>query len=161
VCPPAGLVFLSFTRGRLDFSCWAVENSMGEPITLAVHRCRFVDFTPSAITALAFTPLPLPSLKGKKKTTPGKPLKFGTLAVGHANGNIDLCEWSGAPGQTQSPQAWIVRKVNRMQHRNILSDMSLNALIDLARPISVQSRLTGLRHSPSRQVWTGRCSVMF
>ncbi|KAJ7071242.1 WD40-repeat-containing domain protein [Mycena amicta] len=70
---------------------------------LAVHRCRFVNFTPSAITAIAFPPLPLP----KKPSSLGKqPLRYGTLAVGHANGNIDLCEWTGG---VQSPQAWTIR----------------------------------------------------
>lgn len=85
---------------------------MGDPVTLAVHRCRFVDFTPSAITALAFPPLPLPSRKGKKPATATQPLKFSTLAVGHANGNIDLCEWTGEPDEPQSSQAWLVRKVS-------------------------------------------------
>ena len=81
--------------------------------TLSVHRCRFVDYAPSAITALAFPPLPLPSATGiKKKTTAGKQsFKFGLLAIGHANGNIDLCEWMGAERQTQCSQAWVVRKV--------------------------------------------------
>jgi U3 small nucleolar RNA-associated protein 4 len=81
--------------------------------TLSVHRCRFVDYAPSAITALAFPPLPLPSVRGiKKKTTAGKQsFKFGLLAIGHANGNIDLCEWMGAESQTQCSQAWVVRKV--------------------------------------------------
>ncbi|KAF8971560.1 WD40-repeat-containing domain protein [Flammula alnicola] len=82
-----------------------------ETTTLSVHRCRFVDYAPSAITALAYPPLPLPSVKGKKKTTAGKqPLKFALLAVGHANGNIDICEWMGADRETQSSQAWVVRK---------------------------------------------------
>jgi U3 small nucleolar RNA-associated protein 4 len=80
--------------------------------TLSVHRCRFVDYAPSAITALAFPLLPLPSLKGKKKTTAEKQsFKFGLLAVGHANGNIDICEWMGAERQIQCSQAWVVRKV--------------------------------------------------
>ena len=82
--------------------------------TLSVHRCRFVDYAPSAITALAFPPLPLPSVKvvKKKKTTARKQsFKFGLLAIGHANGNIDLCEWMGAERQTQCSQAWVVRKV--------------------------------------------------
>lgn len=74
-------------------------------VALSVHRCRFVDFLPSAITALAFPPWPLPKDKGKK---PASSAKFGTLAIGHANGNIDLCEWTG---DTQSAQAWVVRKV--------------------------------------------------
>ena len=80
--------------------------------TLAVHRCRFVDYAPSAITALAFPPLPLPSLRQKaKKISGGQRLRYGTLAVGHANGNIDLCEWSGSEQSLQCRQAWVVRKV--------------------------------------------------
>ncbi|PPQ90453.1 hypothetical protein CVT25_014971 [Psilocybe cyanescens] len=82
-----------------------------ESTTLSLHRCRFVDYAPSAITALAYPPLPLPSVKGKKKTTAGKqPLRFGLLAVGHANGNIDICEWQGAEREAQCSQAWVVRK---------------------------------------------------
>jgi hypothetical protein len=83
---------------------------MAESTTVAVHRCRFVDYTPSAITALAFPPLPLPSTKGNQPTS-RKQLKFGTLAVGHANGNIDICEWAGGERDLQSSQAWVVRKV--------------------------------------------------
>ncbi|KAG2057126.1 WD40 repeat-like protein [Suillus hirtellus] len=77
---------------------------------LAVHRCRFVDYAPSPITALAFPPLPLPSLKGKKRERDLKDHKFGTLGVGHANGNIDLLEWTAEEGEIQAPQAWQVRK---------------------------------------------------
>lgn len=86
---------------------------MRESTILAVHRCRFIDYDPSAITALAYPPLPLPSVKGKKTST-GKPLNFGTLVVGHANGNIDLCEWAGAEKELQSAQAWVVQKVKRI-----------------------------------------------
>ncbi|KDR84773.1 hypothetical protein GALMADRAFT_233114 [Galerina marginata CBS 339.88] len=82
-----------------------------DTVTLSVHRSRFVDYAPSAITALAYPPLPLPSVKGKKKSTAGKqPLRFGLLAVGHANGNIDICEWMGAERESQCSQAWVVRK---------------------------------------------------
>ncbi|KII93432.1 hypothetical protein PLICRDRAFT_152118 [Plicaturopsis crispa FD-325 SS-3] len=83
---------------------------MDERTTLAVHRCRFVDFTPSAITALAFPPLPLPSVKGKKAASGRQAVKFGTLAVGRANGNIELCTWTGSDRKIQSPQAWVVEK---------------------------------------------------
>jgi U3 small nucleolar RNA-associated protein 4 len=84
---------------------------MGEPTTLSVHRCRFVDFTPSAITALAFPPLPLPSVKGKKRTTVQDRIPIGPLVVGHANGNIDMYEWTGSVETVEAPQAWVVRKV--------------------------------------------------
>jgi len=75
-----------------------------------VHRCRFVDYLPAAITALAFPPLPLPSLKGKAKATSS--LRFPHLAVGRANGNIELSEWSNNNPTDQAPQAWVVSKVH-------------------------------------------------
>ncbi|KAI0085618.1 WD40-repeat-containing domain protein [Irpex rosettiformis] len=81
-----------------------------EATALSVHRCRFVDYTPSAVTALAFPPLPLPSTKGKKKAAQKRPLKIGTLAVGRANGNIELCEWTGSEQDLRAPQAWVVSK---------------------------------------------------
>lgn len=86
--------------------------AMAEGTTLSVHRCRFVDFSPSAVTALAFPPLPLPSVKGKKKASIKKKLKFGILAIGRANGNIELCEWTGHDHQNSAPQAWVVKKVS-------------------------------------------------
>jgi U3 small nucleolar RNA-associated protein 4 len=85
---------------------------MGETTTLSVHRCRFVDFNPSSITALAFPPLPLPSSKGKKKATiQDRVPKFAPLIVGHANGNIEIYEWTGSTETVEAPQAWVVRKV--------------------------------------------------
>jgi hypothetical protein len=83
---------------------------MGETTTLSVHRCRFIDFNPSSITALAFPPLPLPSIKGKRKAITAVP-KFGPLIVGHANGNIEIYEWTGSTDTVEAPQAWVVRKV--------------------------------------------------
>ncbi|KAK7463831.1 U3 small nucleolar RNA-associated protein [Stygiomarasmius scandens] len=79
------------------------------PTSVAVHRCRFIDYSPSAITALAFPPLPLSGLQHSAKPFPDH-IKFGSLAVGHANGNIDLYEWAGTPGGSQSSQSWTPRK---------------------------------------------------
>lgn len=85
---------------------------MSDSMTLAVHRCRFVDYTPSAITAITFPPLPLPSISHKDKNPSiNQSSRFGTLAVGRANGNIDLCEWAGGERDQQSSQAWVIRKV--------------------------------------------------
>ncbi|KAH9176958.1 WD40 repeat-like protein [Lactarius sanguifluus] len=79
--------------------------------TLAVHRCRFVDFSPSSVTALAFPPLPLLSTKGKQKaTTEGMVPMFGPLIVGRANGNIEIYEWTGSASAVEAPQAWVLRK---------------------------------------------------
>ncbi|KAJ3919467.1 WD40 repeat-like protein [Lentinula edodes] len=76
--------------------------------TVSVHRCRFIDLDPSAITAIAFPPLPLPSIKRQKHFS--KYPEFGTLAVGRANGSIDLYEWTGSKNDPQSNQAWVIRK---------------------------------------------------
>ncbi|KAJ7169661.1 WD40-repeat-containing domain protein [Mycena filopes] len=83
--------------------------SQSDATTLALHRCRFVDFNPAPVTALAFPPLPLPSPNQKPSTFGKQPVRFGTLAVGRANGNVDLCEWTGAEGDLQSSQAWAIR----------------------------------------------------
>lgn len=82
-----------------------------DQVPVKVHRCRFVDYLPAAITALAFPPLSLPSLKGKAKAI--SPLTFPHLAIGRANGNIELAEWSNNNPTDQAPQAWVVLKVYR------------------------------------------------
>jgi hypothetical protein len=86
------------------------QHRMGESTAVSVHRCRFVDFCPSAITALAFSPLTPPSTI-RQKPLGRPPSGFGTLAVGHTNGTIDIHEWTGLENQYSSPQAWTVRKV--------------------------------------------------
>ncbi|KDQ13643.1 hypothetical protein BOTBODRAFT_33349 [Botryobasidium botryosum FD-172 SS1] len=81
--------------------------------SLAVHRCRFLDWNPSPIAALAFAPTPPPKKNAKKQSTRKHGSQFGILAVGRANGNIEICEWSGADWQQKSPQAWVVRRTLR------------------------------------------------
>lgn len=38
-------------------------------------------------------------------------MPFGTLAIGHANGNIDLSDWMGSTSEPPSSQGWVVRQV--------------------------------------------------
>jgi U3 small nucleolar RNA-associated protein 4 len=77
-----------------------------------VHRIRFVDWTPSSITALAFPPCAPPSLtQSYKGAAAGSDIHFEVLAVGRENGNIELCEWAGVENEVQAPQAWTTRKV--------------------------------------------------
>ncbi|KAL4068329.1 WD40-repeat-containing domain protein [Scleroderma yunnanense] len=83
------------------------------PTPIALHRCRFVDYSPSPITALAFPPLPLPSLHSRKvgkEREHDRRGNFGSLVVGYANGNIEVLEWTGEGGKPQAPQAWQLRK---------------------------------------------------
>ncbi|KAJ7630718.1 WD40-repeat-containing domain protein [Roridomyces roridus] len=107
----------------------------------------FVDFTPSAITALAFPPLPLPSPNKKASSLGKQPIRFGTLAIGHANGNIDLCEWTGADGALSSSQAWAIQstlvgpypsKVDSIAFSIRYPDGSDSGIRSLSRTISSQ-----------------------
>lgn len=48
-----------------------------------LHRVRFVDWAPSRITAMAFSP-----------PSSSRPADRSVLAIGRENGNIDLCVWT-------------------------------------------------------------------
>ncbi|CAE6417013.1 unnamed protein product [Rhizoctonia solani] len=63
-------------------------------MALGVHRCRFVGWSPSPITALALPP-------------PHKchNLPFPPLAVGRQNGSIELYRWAA---KGSSPHAWLL-----------------------------------------------------
>lgn len=104
------------------------QSTTRRPGQLAVHRCRFVDHNPSAVTALAFPPLRLPSpssSKSQAQAAPGTTMivgggrggdgkkKFGVLAVGRANGNVEVCGWTGREYDVQSAQGWQLAKVRR------------------------------------------------
>lgn len=76
---------------------------------VTVHRTRFIEWTPTAITCLAFPPIP-PQLSATKKNW------FGTLAVGRSNGNIELYEWSGTgKDRDLAPNGWVLLKVRLFQ----------------------------------------------
>lgn len=84
-------------------------------LKLKVHRSRFVDWAPSAITAIALPPAPPPAPSNKAQSLSLK--WFGTLAIGRANGNIELYEWSEDPEEKSfAPQAWVLRKVKYVRN---------------------------------------------
>lgn len=72
---------------------------------MEVHRCRFVDYTPSAINALAFAP----------NTT--KPV----MACGRANGDIEV--WN-------PKNEWTLEKVHTIPTR----DSVVTTAVDLTYP---------------------------
>jgi U3 small nucleolar RNA-associated protein 4 len=86
-----------------------------------LHRIRFLDHTPSPITALAFAPIPLPppteSDKGKGKfKQPAPPHdELGALVLARENGDVEIWQWAredeGGVGN------WILEKVRRCQRR--------------------------------------------
>ncbi|CAO1637460.1 unnamed protein product [Parajaminaea phylloscopi] len=70
------------------------EPQPSSPAPLAVHRLRFIPYTPSAPTALALSPN---TIGGSGR---------GLLAIGRQNGDIDLCLWvPGADGSVD--KAWL------------------------------------------------------
>ncbi|KAL5518589.1 UTP4 [Sanghuangporus vaninii] len=92
-------------------------HSNADATAFAVHRCRFVDYSPSAITSVAFPPLVLPTSSNSRSGNSRRKRKgcFGHLAVGRSNGNVELYEWSIPPGQQEhspkNPQAWVLSKI--------------------------------------------------
>ncbi|QRW00756.1 WD40 domain-containing protein [Ceratobasidium sp. AG-Ba] len=62
---------------------------------VGVHRCRFVSWSPSGITALAVPPPPVDGPRADG---------FPFLAVGRQNGSIELYQWSGSVPS----QAWVL-----------------------------------------------------
>lgn len=57
-------------------------------VSLPLHRARFVDWTPSSITALAFSPVPPMQASAHMASS-----MRSVLAIGRDNGDIDVCTW--------------------------------------------------------------------
>lgn len=72
---------------------------------LPVHRCRFPDWNPSSVTALAITP---DSFDAGSLGLGGHSGERGVLAVGRANGDVELMVWGGQQG-------WISWRVSLMR----------------------------------------------
>lgn len=62
---------------------------------LPLHRCRFPDWNPSHIAALSITP---PTFDTKLLRFGGSSQERGILAVGRANGDVELMCWGGHQG---------------------------------------------------------------
>ncbi|KAG8843287.1 U3 small nucleolar RNA-associated protein [Tulasnella sp. 330] len=89
-----------------------LNTSAPSRLKLRIHRSRFIEWAPGAITAIAFPPSPPPTPSTGKAAQNFSLSWFGTLAIGRANGNIELYEWSEKPEeQSFAPQAWVLRKV--------------------------------------------------
>ena len=85
-------------------------------MTVPLHRARFFDYTPSPITALAFSPTPLPlasdpsSAKGKaKQLDQNASNELGVLVLARENGEIEV--WEYLAPEENSRGNWILEKV--------------------------------------------------
>ncbi|GAA6060685.1 hypothetical protein JCM10212_005067 [Sporobolomyces blumeae] len=63
--------------------------------SIALHRCRFPDWTPAAITCLSLTPT---SFDAGGLGAGGATRERGVLAVGRSNGDVELMLWGGYQG---------------------------------------------------------------
>ncbi|KAL1412484.1 U3 small nucleolar RNA-associated protein [Vanrija albida] len=83
--------------------------------TIPLHRVRFFDHTPSPITALAFTPLPLPPArdptaqapKGKARSE-SEQNELGALVVARENGEVEI--WEYVHPESGSSGNWVLLK---------------------------------------------------
>lgn len=85
---------------------------------LSVHRVRFVDYDPSPIAALAFTPLPLPPADPQVALAQSQKLRadqqrpeFGSLVCARQNGQVDIWEWVDSK-QPAVAGGWALQRVS-------------------------------------------------
>lgn len=96
-----------------------------------VHRCRFPDWIPSAIAALAITPT---SFDTALLNFGGESAERGLLAVARANGDVELMCWGGHQGWV----SWRVRSV-RSKWVRTKADESMQTLPS-SFPVAASSR---------------------
>ncbi|BGP17760.1 hypothetical protein JCM10213_005342 [Rhodosporidiobolus nylandii] len=92
---------------------------------LPVHRCRFPDWQPASVSALAITP---DSFDAGLLGFGGSSGERGVLAVGRANGDVELMLWGGHQGWV----AW----------RTLPSSFPLPKTRNSKKPTSLLSHLT-------------------
>jgi hypothetical protein len=92
----------------------------GMPASIPLHHCKFIDYNPSSITAIAFPPLPLRSLSPSSaaavngQTTSSSSsdkdkAEMGWMAAGKGNGDVDLFMWVE---RGEGGQGWVYFKVS-------------------------------------------------
>lgn len=86
--------------------------------TIPLHHCKFVDYTPSSVTAVAFPPLPLQappssqagpaSASSARSDGKVKEHEMGVMAVGKGNGDVDILKWVD---RVDGAQGWVFYRV--------------------------------------------------
>jgi len=91
-------------------------------IKTALHRVRFVDYHPSPITSLAFTPVPFPSpdpaaVHGQGNGQGSAVIKneMGALVCARQNGEVQVWEWAEGEKEDKVDEvtgSWVLRRVS-------------------------------------------------
>ena len=113
-----------------------------------IHRCRFVPYTPSAINALAFSHPPSP-------TNPGKGPSSLRLAIGRANGDIEI--WNPLRGAWY--QEFILRGAKNRSIEGLVWTQDPEDVDKSGNTISGKLRLFSIGYSTAVTEWdlgTGR-----
>jgi U3 small nucleolar RNA-associated protein 4 len=90
------------------------------PASIPLHHCKFIDYTPASITAIAFPPLPLRSasspssasastVNGQTASSERDKAEMGWMAVGKGNGDVELFRWVQ---RGEGSQGWVYFKVS-------------------------------------------------
>lgn len=80
-------------------------------MSIPLHRIRFYDHTPSPITAIQYTPLPLPAPSSTPSQTP--PAHPGDCIIARENGHVEI--WKHVSDkQIDSYGNWVLYKVSLM-----------------------------------------------
>lgn len=89
-------------------------------MTIPLHRIRFYDHTPSPITAIQYSPLPLPAPSSTPSQTP--PAHPGECVIARENGHIEI--WKHVSDkQTDSYGNWVLYKVGLVHSSTLVANL--------------------------------------
>ena len=90
----------------------AMSPSSSSGGSIPLHHCKFVDYTPSSVTAIAFPPIPLPTRRrattSSSSTSSTKEPEMGIMAVGKGNGDVEIFRWVE---RSEGGQGWVLYRV--------------------------------------------------
>jgi U3 small nucleolar RNA-associated protein 4 len=84
---------------------------VSQPSSVQLHRCRFLEHTPSPITALSFAPLPLPPSRSKGKKRDDRE-EFGAVILARENGEVEIWQWE-REDEESGVGNWVLDKVRQ------------------------------------------------
>lgn len=119
---------------------------------LPVHRCRFPDWSPAGVSALAITP---ESFDAGLLGFGGNSGERGVLAVGRANGDVELMLWGGHQGWV----SWRVRPGSSSRPGNLSSRPFPRQILPSSFPLPKQRNSRKPTSLLSHLVWTHQTTL--